>query len=120
MTLLAPDLRPLSAGQILDRGIRLYRNNFLSFLGIIALIGFLPFALFPFCGWILALPGVGAIVYFSAVVIPLIASVVVLEQQSGSRALSRAWHLSRSRFWWVLGFFFLLQLFSLIIVSAWF
>lgn len=34
----APELRPLSIGQILDRAIRLYRNNFLTFVGITALI----------------------------------------------------------------------------------
>lgn len=38
MTILVPDLKPLSAGQILDRGIRLYRNNFLTFIGIIAIM----------------------------------------------------------------------------------
>ena len=31
------DLRPLTIGQILDRAIRLYRSNFLKFIGIIAL-----------------------------------------------------------------------------------
>lgn len=31
------DLRPLTVGQILDRAIRLYRNNFLKFIGIISL-----------------------------------------------------------------------------------
>ena len=31
------DLRPLSAGQLFDRALRLYRNNFLTFVGIIAL-----------------------------------------------------------------------------------
>lgn len=36
MSVFVPDLKPLSAGQILDRAIRLYRKNFLSFLGIIA------------------------------------------------------------------------------------
>ena len=30
------DLRPLTVGEILDRAFRLYRNNFLKFLGIVA------------------------------------------------------------------------------------
>lgn len=33
-----PTLRPLRMGEILDRAIRLYRRNFLQFLGIIALV----------------------------------------------------------------------------------
>lgn len=37
MTTFIPDLKPLSTGQILDRGIRLYRQHFLTFIGIIAL-----------------------------------------------------------------------------------
>lgn len=32
-----PTLRPLSTGQILDRGIRLYRRHFLTYIGIVAL-----------------------------------------------------------------------------------
>ncbi len=31
------ELRPLSAGQLFDRAIRLYRNNFLTLIGIIAI-----------------------------------------------------------------------------------
>ncbi|MCP4415647.1 MAG: hypothetical protein GY805_03430 [Chloroflexi bacterium] len=31
------DLRPLTIGQLFDRAFRLYRNNFLTFLGIVAL-----------------------------------------------------------------------------------
>ena len=38
MSSLATYLKPLSAGQIFDRGIRLYRNNFLTFIGIIAIM----------------------------------------------------------------------------------
>ncbi|MFP4344164.1 MAG: glycerophosphoryl diester phosphodiesterase membrane domain-containing protein [Anaerolineales bacterium] len=33
-----PRLRPLSVGQILDRAIRLYRHNFFTFVGIIAVV----------------------------------------------------------------------------------
>lgn len=34
----APELRPLTLGEILDRAVRLYRHNFLDFIGIIALV----------------------------------------------------------------------------------
>ena len=37
MAATVPPLQPLGMGQILDRAIRLYRQNFLSYLGIIAL-----------------------------------------------------------------------------------
>lgn len=40
-----PELRPLSLGQILDRGIRLYRNNFLLFIGIFIVTQIPTFAL---------------------------------------------------------------------------
>jgi len=38
MTAAAPDLRPLTLGEILDRAVRLYRHNFANFIGIIALV----------------------------------------------------------------------------------
>lgn len=38
MSVELPTLRPLRMGEILDRAIRLYRHNFLQFLGIIALV----------------------------------------------------------------------------------
>ena len=38
MTAVAPDLRPLTLGEILDRAVRLYRRNFANFIGIIALV----------------------------------------------------------------------------------
>lgn len=39
----APILRPLRLGELLDQAIRIYRRNFLTFLGIIAL-GYIPYA----------------------------------------------------------------------------
>lgn len=38
MSTTLPTLRPLRMGEILDRAIRIYRRNFLQFLGIIALV----------------------------------------------------------------------------------
>ena len=38
MTAVTPDLRPLTLGEILDRAVRLYRRNFINFIGIIALV----------------------------------------------------------------------------------
>ena len=39
-----PTLRPLRLGELLDQAMRLYRRNFLTFVGIIAL-GYIPYAL---------------------------------------------------------------------------
>ena len=33
-----PALRPLRLGELLDQAIRLYRRNFITFIGIIALV----------------------------------------------------------------------------------
>ena len=33
-----PALRPLGPGELLDQAIRLYRRNFLTFIGIIAVV----------------------------------------------------------------------------------
>src|SRR5512138_2726681 len=37
-TQILPTLRPLRLGELLDRAIRLYRGNFLTFIGIIAVV----------------------------------------------------------------------------------
>lgn len=217
-----PQLQPLSIGQLLDRAIRLYRRNFLTFIGIIALVqaplsllgfgvGLItvnnmaevldsgasqtdPFAIFtpgyftglavsvllamvtlllisgvasaamtravadnylgqpvsilgsyrrigrawaplvgtlllagviylgiclwwivPCVGW---LTGLGMIAFFGLVIFPLVVPIVVLEQRGSLYAIQRAWNLARRRFWWVLGFVFILALFSQLVVAG--
>ncbi len=39
-----PSLRPLRLGELLDQAVRLYRHNFMTFVGIIALV-YIPYAL---------------------------------------------------------------------------
>lgn len=215
-----PELRPLSMGQLLDRAIRLYRHNFLKFIGIAA-VAQLPAALLtmlfsllapsqeafmnpaigqpddffrlfltamgtgavivlvtivftqlaaaaltraiadqylgksigvvdayrkvgrswltllaaiflifllvialtivfiiPCIGWLAAIPGFGAILFLTYVVMVLVVPVVILEKRPVSGAILRAWQLARRRFWWVLGFMFILLLFSQIIVTG--
>jgi hypothetical protein len=222
MTATAPELRPLTLGEILDRAIRLYRHNFANFIGIIALVqvplsiiqlllsvnntnkvvdfptqftssqqvwesfansGYLDrvgiqillalvsfillqgvataaltravadnylgrktdmleaysrvggswarligvlilmvflyialsiWLIIPCIGWI---SGPGILVYVAAVIGPLIAPVVVLENL-GAGAIRRAWELVRRRFWWVLGFMFILTLFNQLIIAG--
>jgi hypothetical protein len=48
-------LRPLTVGQILDRSIRVYRNNFATFTGIIALM-LVPVTLVQFVGTVIQFP----------------------------------------------------------------
>ena len=42
-----PTLRPLTLNQLLDRAIRLYRQNFLAFIGIIA-TALIPLSIFDY------------------------------------------------------------------------
>jgi hypothetical protein len=71
--------------------------------------------LVPCVGWA---TGLGLLAFYSAVIIPMIAPIVVLERQSGYRAMRRSWDLARRRFWAVLGFVALLFLFNLIVVAG--
>jgi hypothetical protein len=78
-------------------------------------IGLTIWFLIPCAGW---LTGLGMLAFYTAVVVPLTAPVVVLERQSGYRALRRGWNLARRRFWALVGFVVLLFLFNLIVVSG--
>lgn len=218
-TSLSPVLRPLTLGEILDQAIRLYRNNFANFIGILAipyipliilqtgtsylmtssLVAFDPngstspslfgpsywlgalgtlityflqfifiqgvataaltravadnyignrtdifgayralggswfrllltillafllglvlivWMLLPCVGWF---TGPGILLFLFVIIVPLIAPVIVLERHGAWDSLRRAWTLSRSRFWWMLGFAFILYLFSQIVISG--
>ncbi len=48
-----PLLRPLRLGELLDQAVRLYRRNFLNFVGIIAL-GYIPYAILQIVSSILS------------------------------------------------------------------
>jgi hypothetical protein len=85
--------------------------------GLLAILTVLLFII-PCFGWVAAIPGLGGLVYFSWVVVPLIAPVVVLEKWGGRKAITRAWNLARRRFWWILGFIVLLSIFAQIAVSG--
>src|SRR5262245_59145687 len=55
-----PTLRPLGIGELLDQAIRLYRRNFLSFIGIIAVVQ-IPLGLLQFGLSLLALQTTGVL-----------------------------------------------------------
>jgi len=95
-------------------------RSWLSLLGamllaILAVLGLVIWFIVPCVGW---LTGLGMLVFFSLVVIPLIAPVIVLEKQKATRAIRRAWDLARRRFWWVLGFVLILAIFAHIIITG--
>ena len=76
---------------------------------------FFLWTIVPCVGW---LTGFGILIFFSAVIVPLVAPVIVLEKQRATQAIRRAWDLARRRFWWTLGFVFILYLFSLLIIAG--
>ena len=216
-----PTLRPLGIGELLDQAIRLYRRNFLSFIGIIAVVqiplGLLQFVLslvtlqtgplsnlnarassdptqlsplyfaslastvvvavvqlilvqgvataamtravsdnylgtptgfsaayrrigrawlpllgtlflaglvgivlsiwflVPCVGWA---TGVGLLAFYSAVIVPMVAPIVVLEGKRGWPAVRRAWDLARRRFWPLVGFVTLILIFNLVVIGG--
>jgi len=92
----------------------------LTLLGTLLVSAFVGAALgvwwlIPCVGWF---TGLGILIYFQGIIIPLVASVVVLERRSGRAALRRAWDLARSRFWWMLGFTVILGLFAQLVITG--
>lgn len=83
------------------------------FVGVLAIV-FL-WLLIPCFGW---LTGPGMFVVLGGMILPLVAPVVVLEHSSGAGAVRRAWELVRRRFWWVIGFMFILYLFAWVVISG--
>jgi hypothetical protein len=72
--------------------------------------------LVPCVGWI---PGPGLTAFVAMVLTPLIAPAIVLEKHPGLLSgIRRAWDLSRRRFWWVLGFAFVLTLFGQLVIAG--
>ena len=95
-------------------------KSWLPLLGALLLIGLLAIAilfwwLVPCVGW---LTGLGMLVILLTAVSPMVAPVVVLEGQGVINSIRRAWSLVRRRFWPVLGYVFVLYLFSMLIVSG--
>ncbi len=95
-------------------------RSWVSLIGALLLagligLGLLLWFLVPCVGW---LTGLGMLAFLSMVIIPLIAPTIVLEQQPAARSIRRAWDLARRRFWWVLGFVFILFVFAQIVITV--
>jgi hypothetical protein len=80
-------------------------------LGIVLTIWFLV----PCVGWA---TGLGLLAFFSVVIVPMLAPIVVLEGKSGWPAVRRAWDLTRRRYWPLVGFVTLILIFNLIVISG--
>lgn len=97
------------------------RRQWASLAGAVLLALALSFALFfwwflvPCVGW---LTGGGMLLFLWSVIVPLLAPIIVLENQPAASAWRRAWNLARRRFWWVLGFALILYTFNLLVVAG--
>ena len=95
-------------------------KSWLTLVGALLLLGILLFVLFvwwlvPCIGWF---TGLGMMVFLMAAINPLVPPAVVLEKQGAIDAVKRAWSLARRRFWPVIGYIFVLYLFSMIVVNG--
>lgn len=104
---------------IIDAYKRIGRS-WVSLVGALILLTLISIPVFiwfiiPCVGW---LTGPGLFVFLWGMVGSLIAPVVVLENLSAGKALRRAWDLAKRRFWWLLGFLFILYLFNQIVVTG--
>ncbi len=86
----------------------------LLWLGLIS-IGVFVWLIIPCVGWI---SGPGLFVFITWVVLPLVAPIVVLENRGAIASVRRAWDLSRTRFWWLVGFAVILYIFAAIVISG--
>ena len=84
-------------------------------LAALIIIGLAILLIIPCLGWVAA---IGPLLFISWCVMPLIAPVVVLEKQGATSAIRRAWELARRRFWWILGFMFILYLLNWAITAG--
>lgn len=84
-------------------------------LMVLLSMGMFIVILVPCVGW---LAGPGALFFLVAAVAPLLAPIVMIEKLDAAATLRRAWDLARRRFWWLLGFMFILILFSQLVVTG--
>lgn len=79
------------------------------------LIATFVWLLIPCIGWF---TGPGVLFFLASIVVPLIIPITILEKKGGFDAFRRAWDLGRSRFWWLLGFAFVLSLLGQLLVAV--
>ena len=97
------------------------RDRWLSLVGmqillvIIAIAILVGSAIALVVGW---LSWLGMIIFFFAVISPLAVVVLILEDQGAADSIGRSWDIARQRFWWILGYMFVLGLLSLLVVAG--
>ena len=84
-----------------------------TFLVAIALAIFA--VIIPCVGWT---AGFGMLMFFNGAIVPLVSTVVVLENKAGFDALRRGWDLTRRRFWPVVGYTVLLIVLVTVLTSG--
>ena len=84
-------------------------------LMFLIMFGLFIWMIIPCIGWV---TGPGLLAFVAGVVTPLIAPVVVLEDNGIRASIRRAWDLARSRFWWLVGFAFILYLFNQLVIGG--
>lgn len=99
------------------RGVTpLIGNIFVTLIVIfLVAIGLFIFALIPCVGWT---AGMGMLMFFTGGIIPMVGTVIVLENKAGFDALRRGWDLTRRRFWPVMGYVVLLSLLVFVITAG--
>ncbi|MBI5932448.1 MAG: hypothetical protein HY867_01975 [Chloroflexi bacterium] len=95
-------------------------NSWVRLVGAILLAMLIGIPIFiwlivPCIGWF---TGPGLFSFFSLVVIPLTAPIIVLERHSITASLRRAWDLGRTRFWWLIGFALVIFLLGQLIITG--
>jgi hypothetical protein len=95
-------------------------KSWVSLVGALLFVGVLVFGLVmwwlvPCIGWF---TGLGMIVFLLAAINPLVPPAIVIEEQRAVDGVQRAWSLARRRFWPVIGYIFVLYLFSMIVVNG--
>ena len=95
-------------------------NSWVRLIGAILLAMLIGIPIFiwiiiPCIGWA---TGPGLFSFFSLVVIPLTAPIIVLERHSITASLRRAWDLGRTRFWWLIGFALVIFLLGQLIITG--
>lgn len=86
----------------------------LILMGLISIV-ILIWSIIPCIGWI---SGLGFFYFILLAVSPLLAPVIVLENNGVLDSVRRAWDLSRVRFWWVVGFVLVLAVFAGIVLGG--
>lgn len=79
------------------------------------LILILIWSIVPIVGWF---SGPGIFLFLAWIVIPLVAPIILLENFGITQTIRRAWDLGRSRFWWLMGYAFVLSLLGQLIVTG--